>query len=61
MDLHLRIRAIWNNVQIATDFIQFRPDVGKTSPENKKTEVKINATLLLKPFNLNVSTIIDKN
>lgn len=31
----------WKSTQIATDFIQFRPTVGKTMPENKRTEVKI--------------------
>ena len=33
--------SIWQNVQIATDFIQFRPEVGKQPVENKRTEVKM--------------------
>ena len=33
--------GIWNNLQIATDFIQFRPDVGKSPIKEKRTEVKM--------------------
>ncbi|WP_299886520.1 DUF5916 domain-containing protein [uncultured Lacinutrix sp.] len=33
--------AVWETAQLATDFIQFRPTVGKTAPENKRTEVKM--------------------
>lgn len=32
---------IWNNLQIATDFIQFKPEVGKTPGKEKRTEVKM--------------------
>ncbi len=33
--------AVWETVQVATDFVQFRPDVGNLLPENKKTTVKM--------------------
>lgn len=33
--------AVWNTAEIATDFVQFKPTVGKTMPENKRTEVKM--------------------
>ncbi|MGB5418105.1 DUF5916 domain-containing protein [Algibacter sp.] len=33
--------SIWNNLQIATDFIQFSPDVGKSTTKEKRTEVKM--------------------
>lgn len=33
--------AVWNNAQIATNFIQFKPDVGNALDENKKTIVKM--------------------
>ena len=32
---------VWKTAQIATDFVQFRPTVGKTMEENKRTEVKM--------------------
>ncbi|WP_055445657.1 DUF5916 domain-containing protein [Lacinutrix mariniflava] len=32
---------VWKTAQIATDFIEFKPTVGKTMPENKRTEVKM--------------------
>ena len=32
---------VWKTAQIATDFVQFEPTVGKTMPENKRTEVKM--------------------
>ncbi|WP_317130610.1 DUF5916 domain-containing protein [Bizionia gelidisalsuginis] len=32
---------IWQNAQIASDFIQFKPTLGKPDPENKRTEVKM--------------------
>ena len=32
---------IWKTAEIATDFIQFRPDMGNTLPENERTEVKV--------------------
>ncbi|AUC81952.1 DUF5916 domain-containing protein [Lacinutrix sp. Bg11-31] len=32
---------VWKTAQIATDFIEFRPTVGKIMPENKRTEVKM--------------------
>ncbi|WP_299367168.1 DUF5916 domain-containing protein [Winogradskyella sp.] len=32
---------IWQNADIATDFIQFRPEIGNTLPEEKRTEVKM--------------------
>ncbi|MEW4922513.1 DUF5916 domain-containing protein [Algibacter sp. 2305UL17-15] len=31
----------WKNAQIATDFIQFKPNVGKKAPKHKRTEVKM--------------------
>ncbi|RAJ12018.1 DUF5916 domain-containing protein [Olleya aquimaris] len=31
----------WINAQVATDFVEFRPDVGDTAAENKKTKVKM--------------------
>ncbi|WP_034058256.1 DUF5916 domain-containing protein [Lacinutrix jangbogonensis] len=31
----------WKTAQIATDFVEFQPTVGKTMPENKRTEVKM--------------------
>lgn len=31
----------WKNAEIATDFVQFRPTVGKTMPKNKRTIVKM--------------------
>ncbi|SFZ92120.1 Carbohydrate family 9 binding domain-like [Flaviramulus basaltis] len=33
--------TIWQNAQVATDFIQFRPEIGKSPAENKRTEVKM--------------------
>jgi hypothetical protein len=33
--------TIWANAQIATDFVQFRPDVGKNAEKNKRSEVKM--------------------
>ena len=33
--------SIWNNLQIATDFIQFRPDIGKSPVKEKRTEIKM--------------------
>ncbi|WP_299522367.1 DUF5916 domain-containing protein [Winogradskyella sp.] len=32
---------IWQNADIATDFIQFRPEIGNTLPKEKRTEVKM--------------------
>jgi hypothetical protein len=32
---------IWENAEIATDFIQFRPDIGNSLPKEKRTEVKM--------------------
>ncbi|WP_426430544.1 DUF5916 domain-containing protein [Winogradskyella sp. HB-48] len=32
---------IWKNAQIATGFIQFRPDIGNTLPPEQRTEVKM--------------------
>ena len=31
----------WSDAQIATDFTEFKPDVGDTAPENKKTKVQM--------------------
>ena len=31
----------WINAEIATDFIQFEPDIGNRRPQNERTEVKI--------------------
>lgn len=31
----------WSDVQIATDFTEFKPDVGDTAPDNKKTKVQM--------------------
>lgn len=31
----------WQNAQIANNFIQFRPEIGKTLPYEKRTEVKL--------------------
>ncbi|WP_396600760.1 DUF5916 domain-containing protein [Algibacter sp. R77976] len=33
--------SIWDNLQVATDFIQFRPEVGKSPTKEKRTEVKM--------------------
>jgi len=33
--------SVWSNLQIATDFIQSRPDMGKSPTEEKRTEVKM--------------------
>jgi len=33
--------AIWKNTAIATDFVQFRPNVGTIDPKEKRTEVKM--------------------
>ena len=33
--------SLWSNLQVATDFIQFRPDVGKSPTKEKRTEVKM--------------------
>jgi len=33
--------AVWENADIATDFIQFRPEMGVTLNENQKTTVKL--------------------
>ena len=32
--------SVWSDLQIATDFIQFRPNIGNTLPNNERTEVK---------------------
>lgn len=32
---------VWQNAEIATDFIQFRPDIGNTPPPEQRTEVKM--------------------
>lgn len=32
---------VWKNADIATDFVQFRPDIGNTLPEHQKTIVKM--------------------
>ncbi len=32
---------VWENTQIATGFIQYRPDIGNTLPNNERTEVKM--------------------
>lgn len=32
---------VWENADIATDFIQFRPDMGKAATEDRKTVVKM--------------------
>ncbi|WP_298498446.1 DUF5916 domain-containing protein [uncultured Algibacter sp.] len=33
--------SIWSNLQVATDFIQFKPEVGKSPTKEKRTEVKM--------------------
>ena len=33
--------AVWNNAEIATGFSQFRPEIGNTLPNEKRTEVKM--------------------
>lgn len=33
--------AIWKNAQVATDFVQFRPEMGITLAESERTEVRI--------------------
>jgi hypothetical protein len=33
--------AIWETVEIATDFVQYDPDMGNTAKEHQKTEVRI--------------------
>ncbi|WP_400079911.1 DUF5916 domain-containing protein [Winogradskyella sp. R77965] len=32
---------VWKNADIATDFIQFRPEIGNTPPPEERTEVKM--------------------
>jgi len=32
---------VWNTAEIATDFIQFRPEMGVTLSQNERTEVKV--------------------
>lgn len=32
---------VWKNAEIATGFIQFRPDIGNTLPKEQRTEVKM--------------------
>ncbi|WP_040249263.1 DUF5916 domain-containing protein [Psychroserpens mesophilus] len=32
---------VWTSAEIATDFIQFRPEVGNRLPEDQRTEVKV--------------------
>ncbi|MCA0132658.1 carbohydrate binding family 9 domain-containing protein [Winogradskyella sp. D23] len=31
----------WQNAEVATDFIQFRPEIGNPLPKSKRTEVKV--------------------
>ena len=31
----------WENAEIATDFIQFKPDIGNTLPKEQRTEVPL--------------------
>ena len=33
--------AIWQNAEIATDFVQFQPEIGNLRAKNQRTEVKI--------------------
>jgi hypothetical protein len=33
--------AVWQNAKIATDFVSFRPEIGKTTIDEERTEVKI--------------------
>ena len=33
--------AVWQSANVATDFVQFRPEMGITLPSNQRTEVKI--------------------
>lgn len=33
--------VIWQNAEIATDFISFKPEIGITAPHNERTEVKM--------------------
>ena len=33
--------SVWENAEIATDFVQFRPEIGIPDPENIRTEVKM--------------------
>ena len=33
--------AIWTNAQVATGFVSNRPEIGKTAPNNERTEVKM--------------------
>ena len=33
--------TVWQNAEIATDFIQFSPEMGNTLPPEKRTEVKV--------------------
>jgi hypothetical protein len=32
---------IWKNAEVATDFIQFKPEIGNKAPKEERTEVKI--------------------
>ena len=32
---------IWDTLQVATNFIQFRPDIGHTPEKEKRTDVKM--------------------
>ena len=31
----------WSDAQVATNFTEFKPDVGDTAPDNKKTKVQM--------------------
>ena len=33
--------AVWQNAEVATGFIQFRPEIGNTLPSEQRTEVKM--------------------
>jgi len=33
--------VIWQNVEIATNFVSFKPEIGETAPPNERTEVKM--------------------
>ncbi|MCC1484155.1 DUF5916 domain-containing protein [Winogradskyella immobilis] len=33
--------SVWENAEIATDFIQFQPEIGNKNPNEQRTEVKI--------------------
>jgi hypothetical protein len=61
--------SVWQNTDVATNFIQFRPDVGNTLPIDEKTEVRMTyddkaiyiAAYLFDPPNLIMSQLSSRD